>query len=188
MKGVNKMAKLNGQSLLVNAVSGLTNTYSILSQSYPNGVTLEDLNNSDNYKNLNLNKSFLSYLSSNFQNIDKDKDGVINANDITNLTNNLNAQGLSYNELVQLCSQNGLGSSSLLSTVLTYFNDIDTNGDGKVSNSEITAWSNKVQEEKVKSELNAYKPSNMSLFYVDDTSSDSSSILDGRYPDLDNLT
>ena len=71
---------------------------------------------------------------------------------------------------------------------MTYFNDIDTNGDGKVSNSEITAWSNKVQEEKVKSELNAYKPSNMSLFYVDDTSSDSSSILDGRYPDLDNLT
>ena len=188
MKGVNKMAKLNGQSLLVNAVSGLTNTYSILSQSYPNGVTLENLNNSDNYKNLNLNKSFLSYLSSNFQNIDKDKDGVINANDITNLTNNLNAQGLSYNELVQLCAQNGLGSSSLLSTVLTYFNDIDTNGDGKVSNSEITAWSNKVQEEKVKSELNAYKPSNMSLFYVDDTSSDSSSILDGRSPDLDNLT
>ena len=129
------MAKFNGQSLLVSAVSGLTNTYSILAQSYPNGVTLEDINNTDNYKNLNLNKSFLSYLSSNFQNIDKDNDGVINANDLTTLTNNLYSQGLSYNELVQLCSQNGLGSRSLLSTVLTYFNEIDTNGDGKVSNS-----------------------------------------------------
>lgn len=173
-------------SLLTNVISGLTNTYSVLASQYPQGVTLEDLlksvKNTTVYSNLN--SSFLSYLTSNFKNIDTNGDGKIDANDMNSLLNSINTQGLTYNEIVQLCNQ-GNCDTSLMNTVLRYFNKIDTNGDGKVSNSEINAFKLKAEEEKMKTEMNSFKASSMSVFYSDGTDETPSSLIDNLYPDFD---
>ena len=126
------MSYLNGQNLFSTALSGLSSTYSVLlKQSGSNGkISLSDLTNpSDEVISLlGSNNSFMSYLTSNFSNLDSDGDGKINANDVTNLTNRMQQQGLTYNEIAQLCASGS--SSTLTDTVLTYFNQIDKNHDG----------------------------------------------------------
>ncbi len=176
-------------SLFTNAIAGISNTYSTLSSKYTNGITLENLLSAtkDTTVTSNVNTSFLNYLKSNFSSIDKDNDGKISSNDISNLMNNINNQGMTYNEIAQLCANNGLGDSSLLSTVLTYFNQIDADKDGKVTNSEIQQFKTKAQAEKIKNEYGGFKPSSMSVFYDDGLSNESTSILDGLYPDVSSL-
>ena len=101
---------------------------------------------------------------------------------MSNLTSKLSQSGLSYQELCQLCSS-GMGSSDVLSNVLTYFNQIDTNKDGRVTNAEIQAFSLKADEEKLKTEYQSFKPSSMSVFYSDsDSESEPSSLIDNLYP------
>lgn len=180
------MSLMNGQALFANALSGLSNTYSILAQNSASkgGLTIEDITNPSNttIAQLGGNMSFAQFLSSNFAAIDKDGDGKISADDMSNLTNKLSQSGLSYQELCQLCSS-GMGNSEMLSNVLTYFNQIDTNKDGRVTNSEIQAFSLKADEEKLKTEYQSFKPSSMSVFYgSEDSDSEPSSLVDNLYP------
>lgn len=179
------MSLMNGQALFANALSGLSNTYSILAKNSTNGgVTIEDLTNptSTVLQQLGGNTTFAQFLSSNFASIDKDGDGKIDSNDMSNLTSKLSQNGLSYQELCQLCSS-GMGSSDMLNNVLTYFNQIDTNKDGRVTNEEIQAFGLKSDEEKLKTEYRSFKPSSMSVFYGnEDSDSEPSSLIDNLYP------
>ena len=88
------MSNYSGNSLLTGIYAGLTNTYSYLAQLNPDGVTLDSISNArtDSKNYLNLNQSFASYLQTNFNAIDKDGDGVIGSDEITNYTNNLTLQ------------------------------------------------------------------------------------------------
>lgn len=180
------MTLMNGQALFANALSGLSNTYAILAKNSSNkgGLTIDDINNPSNtvLQQLGYNTTFAQFLSSNFAAIDKDGDGKISSDDMSNLTNKLSQHGLSYQELCQLCSS-GMGNSDMLSNVLTYFNQIDTNKDGRVTNAEIQAFSLKADEEKLKTEYKSFKSSSMSVFYSDsDSDSEPSSLVDNLYP------
>ena len=119
------MSILNGQTLLAGAMSGLANTYSTLmsESSSGSGISMDDLSNLSSKQMLNLggNYSFVQYLTSNFSNIDQDGDGKITGNDLQNLMNTMQSKGLTYNEIQSLCATGNV-NSSLLSTVLTYFN------------------------------------------------------------------
>ncbi len=180
----------NGNALFATALSGLTNTYSILAKnsSSSGGLTIEDITNPSStvLQQLGGNTTFAQFLSSNFAAIDKDGDGKISSSDMSNLTNKLSQNGLTYQELCQLCSS-GMGSSDVLSNVLTYFNQIDTNNDGRVTNAEIQAFSLKADEEKLKTEYKSFKPSSMSVFYGSDSSDEeASSLVDNLYPQDEN--
>ena len=122
------MTLMNGQALFANALTGLSNTYSILAKNSSNsgGLTIEDITNPSNtaLQQLGYNTTFAQFLSSNFAAIDQDGDGKISSDDMSNLTTKLSQSGLSYQELCQLCSS-GMGNSEMLSNVLTYFNQIE---------------------------------------------------------------
>lgn len=181
-----KMAVLNGQALFSQALYGLQNTYSILAQNNKNGgLSIEDISNpsSSVLQQLGGNTSFAQFLSSNFASIDKDGDGKISSDDMSNLTSKLSQKGLSYQELCQLCSS-GMGGSEMLNNVLTYFNQIDTNKDGRVTNAEIQAFNLKSDEERLKTEYKTFKSSSMSVFYGNEDADDTpSSLVDRLYPE-----
>lgn len=162
--------KLNGQSLMVQAIYGLTNNFAVLSAGATGGLTLEQIvNPSDDVNKNNLNASFQSYLSQNFSNIDADGDGKISATDLQQYTNQLSQKGLSYEELMQLCYSSS--ASSQLEEVLNHFSEIDKNGDGRVTNSEIAAYSVDTEIEEMEEEHPKFQPTNISNYVENDTTS-----------------
>ena len=72
--------------------------------------------------------------------------------------------------IATLCANNG--SNSLVNTVLTYFDEIDKNGDGRVTSEEITAFSMEEERDKLEDEYGKFKPTSMSVFYSADESAD----------------
>ncbi len=182
------MSILNGQALVASALAGLTNTYSTLmsrSSTSGKGLTLNDLSNvsSETLTSLGNNYSFLQYLTTNFASLDKDGDGEITSVDLNNLMNTMQSRGLTYNELQSLCASGG-GDNTLLSTVLTYFNKIDTNGDGRVTSEEITKFSYDCERDEAEQKYKSFKASNMSLYYNEGVEDDTSSVLDTIRPKL----
>lgn len=181
------MTLMNGTGLLNTAIYGLTNTYNVFAQNNGNAsVSLEDITNPSTsvLQQLGGNLSFAQYLSQNFSALDKDGDGKINANDVTDLATKLSQQGLSYQEIVQLCNSGAMGNSSLTSTVLNYFSQIDTDNNGRVTDAEIKAFSLKADEEKLTTKYKSFKSSDMTVFYGDENASDEepSSLIDNLYP------
>lgn len=180
------MSLTNGQALFANALSGLQNTYSILAKNATKtgGITIDDLTNPSAtvVQQLGGNMSFAQFLTSNFSAIDKDGDGTISATDMSNLTDKLSQNGLTYEELCQLCSS-GMSGSDMLTNVLTYFSQIDTNKDGRVTNAEIQAFNLKADEERLKTEYGSFRTSTMSVFYGEDgAEAEPSSLIDNLYP------
>ena len=181
------MSILNGQALLANAMSGLASTYSTLMSNSTSGkgISLDDLSNLSSSQLLNLgsNYSFVQYLTNNFTSLDKDGDGEINSTDLQNLMSTMQSKGLTYNEIQSLCI-NGNVDSSLLSTVLAFFNKIDANGDGRVTSEEITKFSYDCQRDEVETKYKSYRASHASLYYNDGVEDDTSSVLDSIRPNL----
>ncbi len=182
------MSILNGQSLLAGAMAGLTNTYTALMSAHSTsgkGLTLNDLSNVSSATLLSLggNYSFLQYLTTNFAALDKDGDGEITGNDLNNLMSTMQSKGLTYKEIETLCA-NGNSDNTLLSTVLTYFNKIDANGDGRVTSEEITKFSYDCQRYDVEQKYKSFKASSASLYYSDGVEDDTSSVLDTLQPNL----
>ena len=178
---------LDGTSLFTTINSGLTNTYSVLSSQYKDNVTLENLikNDTNNLLASNgLNQNFKSYLQNNFSSIDKNNDGTISQDEINNYTNNLLTQGVTMEQLTQFCSSTGM-SSSLLDTVMSHFNEIDKNKDGKITNEEIQAYGIDTSIEKQKKEDRNLMLKQMSTFYDTSVNTDDSSLLDYRLYDED---
>ncbi len=176
----------NGNSILTGIYSGLTNTYSYLAQLNPNGVTLESINSArtDAKNNLHLNQSFASYLQTNFNNIDVDGDGIIGSNELTDYTNTLSNQGLTRAELTQLAVSGASGlSTDTINKILEHFDEMDTNGDGRVTSAEISAYGYSASKQEKIDEYNHQKATNISTFYGSDSSSsvDSYSMLSYRY-------
>ena len=66
------------------------------------------------------------------------------------------------------------------------FDKIDKNGDGRVTDAEIKAYSYKAQRQKLDTEFNGVKASNMSIYYTDDSDygKTPTSIVDSMYPDV----
>ena len=182
------MTILNGQSILSSAMSGLSYTYSTLMTNAKSkqGISLEDLSNltSQQLATLGNNYSFVQYLTNNFKSLDKDGDGLINNKDMEQLMNTMQTKGLTYNEIQSLCTSGG-GNSTLLSTVLTYFNKIDANGDGRITSEELTRFSYDCQKYDVEAKYKSYKATSTSLFYNDGVKDDLTSVLDSVRPKLE---
>ena len=169
------MANLTGSSLFTSAISGLNSNYLLLLNG-AKGLTLDSLLNpsSDTVK-YTVNQTFRSYMMTNFNQIDLDGDGEISTKDLSSYASRLKAQGMTYNELAQLCSANGTSSmSSLLDTVLSNFNEIDANHDGRITQGEINAYRVNQEIKDVKEKYPKINPTKMSLFYETNTSNDTS--------------
>ncbi len=180
--------RLDGSSLFSGINAGLTNSFSLLSSQYSDGLTLENLNNAltnTNITNTGYGATFASYMSNNFNNIDSNHDGTISADEVQKLMNNMATQGLTREQIMSLGASSGL-SSSLQETVLNHFDDIDANHDGKVTNQEISAYGVNSQIEKQKIADTNRIVNNMSLYYGDDLTEYEGSMLDYKYLDDEN--
>lgn len=177
--------RLDGSSLFSGINAGLTNSFSLLSSQYADGLTLENLNSAltnTNITNTSYGATFASYLTNNFNSVDTDRDGKISAEEIQKLMNNMATQGLTREQIMSLGASSGM-STSLQETVLSHFDDIDANHDGKVTNQEINAYGVNSQIEKQKISDTNRIVNNMSLFYGDDLTEYDGSIMDYRYLD-----
>lgn len=177
--------RLDGSSLFTGIKAGLTNSFSLLSSQYSDGLTLENLNaalTNTNVTNTAYGATFASYLTSNFNGVDSNKDGKLTADEVQKLMNNIATQGLTREQIISLGASSGL-TGSLQETVLSHFDDIDTNHDGKVTNQEISAYGVNSQFEKQKIADKNRIVNNMSLFYGSDSDKYEGSLLDYRYMD-----
>lgn len=188
-KQLNRGAKIMANyGALSGIYSGLTNTYSVLASQYKDkdGVTLENiLDAQGKTSNANiLNNSFASYIQNNFSNIDKNNDGTLSADEMNTLTNNMSAQGLTKEEFTQLALSGNSGlSTATINNILEHFEDMDKNGDGKITSAEIAAFDIDSSKQEKVDEYAHKSATNISTFYGDDSSSDtgSYSMLSYRY-------
>ncbi len=179
--------RLDGSSLFTGINSGLTNVFSALSGQYQDGITLENLNKAltnTNITNTAYGSTFASYLTSNFNTVDKNGDGKISADEIQAYMSNMARQGLTREQIITLGGANGM-TSSLQETVLAHFDDIDANHDGKVTSQEISQYGINSQVEKQKIADRNRVVNNMSMFYGSDDNKYEGSLLDYRYLDED---
>ena len=177
--------RLDGSSIFSGINAGLTNTFSLLSSQYKDGLTIENLNSAltnTNVTNTVYGSTFASYLTTNFNSVDKDRDGKISADEIQKLMNNIATQGLTREQIMTLGTANGM-TNSLQVTVLAHFDDIDANHDGKVTSKEISAYGVNSQVEKQKVADRNRVVNNMSMFYSDSIDKQEGSLLDYRYLD-----
>ena len=177
--------RLDGSSLFTGINAGLTNTFAALSGQYTEGITQENLNKAltnTNITNTAYGSTFASYLSGNFNSVDKNGDGKISAEEIQQYMSNMARQGLTREQIMTLGGMNGM-TSSLQQTVLSHFEDIDKNHDGKVTSQEISAYGVDSQLEKQKIADRNRTVNNMSLFYGSDDNKYEGSLMDYRYLD-----
>ncbi|MBR1775554.1 EF-hand domain-containing protein [bacterium] len=177
--------RLDGSSLFSGISSGLSNSFSLLSSQYSDGLTLDNLNKAltnTNVTNTAYGATFASYLSTNFNNVDSNRDGVISADEIQNFMNNIATQGLTREQIIALSGATGM-TNSLQETVLSHFDDIDTNHDGKVTSQEISQYGVNSMAEKQKIADRNRLINNMSLFYGDSIDKYEGSMLDYKYMD-----
>lgn len=175
----------NNKGILSGITSGLQSTYSYLASQYPKGLTLKNINEArTNTKTSSaLNQTFASYLENNFKTIDKNGDGIITEDEMNTLSNNISRQGLTREELTQLYASGASGlSEATITKILEHFDDIDTNGDGKITSAEIAAYDVTCARQKVEDEFNNRRATDMSVFYGDSSAStDSYSLLSYKY-------
>lgn len=176
--------KLNGTSLFTGIYSGLTNTYSVLANASPSGVTLDGISEARSNSSLvnSLNPTFAAYMQTNFSSFDQNGDGTVSSAELSEFTNKLSTQGMTQAQLAQLGTATGM-SSQTLETVLNHFAEIDTNHDGKVTTAEISAYGINSQVEKKKTEFANRAATNLSVYYGEDpsTKADSSSMVDYKF-------
>ena len=179
--------RLDGTSLFANASAGLTNVFTQLSSQYGDEITLENLNkaltNSNGLTNNVYNNSFASYITGNFSSFDQNSDGKISAEEIQNIMSQMARQGLTREQIIALGASSGM-TTSLQETVLSHFDEIDKNKDGKVTNQEIQAYGVESDFQKQKTADRNRLLNSMSMYY--DVSTDESSLLDYKYLDNEN--
>ncbi len=175
--------RLDGSSIFSGVNAGLANTFSLLSGQYQDGLTIENLNaalTNTNVTNTTYGSTFASYLGTNFNSVDSNHDGKISADEVQKLMNNIATQGLTREQIISLSGMTGM-QGSLQETVLSHFDDIDTNHDGRVTSQEISAYGVNSQLETQKTADRNRVINNMSLFYGDNTEKYEGSMLDYRY-------
>ena len=171
---------LLGSSLFTGAIAGLNNNYLLLLNG-ADGLTMDNiLNPKDDTIRYTVNQTFRSYLMTNFNQIDIDGDGKIGIEDVNGYVSKLKTQGMTYNELTQLCSNGGSTMSSLLDTVLSNFNEIDQNHDGRITQGEINAYRVNQDIKDMKKEYPKVNPENMSVYDDTQQSDKTSSAADSK--------
>ena len=171
------MSKLSGSSLFTAVNAGVSNSYAILSNLYSDGLTQTNLSKALSNNNLLTSQygtTFAFYLTQNFSSLDKNSDGTLSADEVQKLMNQISTQGLTREQVQSLGGMSGI-SAETQATILDHFNEIDTNHDGYVSNSEVQGYTlqSKLENQKVKDRNKMINST--SLFYGNENASKSSS-------------
>ncbi len=165
-------SSMNASSLFMSSFYGLQNAYQLALPQGSTSITQSDLLNNKNSLLALQSSPFSSYLTTNFAQVDKNKDGKITPDEMSNLMTTFSKQGMSYQQLMALSGSSGVNSQDL-NNILNNFKKIDQNGDGRVSMAEINSYqANKQVNDKI-AELKNKKSSDFSIFYSsnDDKSS-----------------
>ncbi|MFI3299932.1 MAG: EF-hand domain-containing protein [Candidatus Gastranaerophilales bacterium] len=137
------------------------------------GVTYDDDGNIESYSSLLTNQTFATYLQSNFTAYDTDGDGLLSSAELSAMTSQMEAQGYTLDELTALYESGSSGlSEDTMTEILENFSEIDENGDGRVTDAEVSAY--KISSARLETE-NTFKErmiSNMSIFYDTDSYTD----------------
>lgn len=139
-------SRLSGAGIFAQVASSLNSSYGTIlanalkSDDTKTGISLDDiLSASSSTSSLLSGTTFSSYLSSSFSAIDADGDGNVTSSELTSYSNTLLQQGMTLEELTLLASQYG-GASESLQKVIDNFTEVDANHDGRVTQSEISAY------------------------------------------------
>jgi len=178
--GIRREVFMANHNALNGIYNGLTSTYSALASQYKDGVTAENILEAQGKVTTNgtntVNTTFASYLQNNFSTIDENGDGTISAEEMQNLTNGMSTQGLTKEQFTQLALSGNSGlSTATINNILEHFEDMDTNGDGKITNAEIAAFDLDSSRQEKMDEFNHKFATSMSTFYGDDSSDSTSS-------------
>ena len=163
------MSNTSAQPIFLSAGVEMQRIFKLLQNDDINGIYKTDLTNSDK---LNIyDMPFANFLTQNFQKFDTNNDNKITTEEFSKMSQDIQNNGMTYEQLVYLSSQTSLFNSDsnqeLLNTVLENFKKIDTNGDGKVSAKEISAFTTDKEIDEKKEELTEIQATDMSVFYVD---------------------
>ncbi len=173
------MTKLNGSSLFAGINAGITNSYSILSNLYSDGLTQKNLSQAMSNQNVLTNQygtTFASYLSQNFSSLDKNSDGTLSTDEVQKLMSQIASQGLTREQVQSLGGMSGI-SANTQATVLEHFDEIDTNHDGYVSTGEIQGYTLQSKLENRKNKDRNKMINNLSMFYGNENANDKASSL-----------
>jgi len=161
--------KSQATNLFTAAQSGLQSSLQYLFQNNTEGITQTTLNNTIYNNTSGINSAFFQMISSQFSSLDQDNDGTLSSTEANQMVSDLSS-GLTRNQVSQLLAQGSI-DSDLANKIISNFSKIDTNGDGKVSESEINAYCMDEDIQAKRDEQMDRLISNMSLYY--DTDSDS---------------
>ncbi len=162
----------NNNGILSGITMGLSNTYKYFQSEMPDGVTYNGIQEilGDKERAGMVNTTFASYMQSNFNTIDKDGDGIIGADELDRLTGLMTKAGLTKDELTQMYASGASGlSGSTMDMVMKYFDEIDTNKDGRVTSAEISAFGFNSSKQEKMDEYAHKHATTMSTFYADDS-------------------
>lgn len=166
--------KIQSQQVFLNTATGLQRVFELLNTNNAAGISLNDINNIQNFTNLTSSDvPFIQFLNSEFKTFDADNDGIISSEELNKVLSSFQEKGFTYEQLFNIINQTNMYMSKsqqeMLENVLENFKKIDTNFDGKVSQSEIDNYNMNKEIDEMKSELNKFKAEDMSTFYVDKT-------------------
>ncbi|MGD9580665.1 MAG: EF-hand domain-containing protein [Vampirovibrionia bacterium] len=165
------ISKVQSQTLFSNAQYGINRVFSLLKEDDSNGLTkssLTDLSSMTAY-----DYPFAQLINSNFTTLDTDNDGVISVEELNKMITNMQSKGMTKEQLLSLSAMQGVSgteeSKEMLSTVIENFSQVDTNGDGCVSQNEIDAYMMNKEIDDKKEKLTEVKDTDMTTFYADET-------------------
>jgi len=148
------------------AQSGLQSTLQTLFASNKDGVNLTTLSSAISSSTSTTNTSFLQMLSSQFSSLDKNNDGVVTSDEANQMVTDISS-GLTRDQVIQLRAQGSI-DEELANKIISNFSKMDSNGDGKVSESEINAYCMNEDLQAQQDEQKKLTIKNMSLYYDTD--------------------
>lgn len=164
--------KISAENLFANTRYGLQRVYSMLNRSGLDGVSRSDIDENYNYLAYN-DIPFAQFLSQNMNQIDTGSDGVISQQELMNKLNEMENRGITYEELLALQGNSLYGleqANSSIAKLLENFREIDKNGDGRITTTEIKAYNIDQEISDKEDKYKTFKASDISIFYADSSS------------------
>ena len=164
---------LKAEQLFLSTNLGLNRVFKMMNTDGTQGLTYSELSKTNVAY---YNKPFAQLLKSNFSDIDTDSNGIISSTELKKAITSISTKGLSFNDIATISYNSASNSTdkTLLQTVMSNFAQVDKNGDGRVTTSEINSYlvnseiSKKTDETSKISKSNEYD----SLFYSSDSDDD----------------
>jgi DNA-binding transcriptional regulator YhcF (GntR family) len=158
----------------MNLEYGLKRVYQMLNTDTSNGLTYNELYNNTGRVSA-ADSTFLQVLTQAFSNTKDSKKLEISQEQLSKMIDEIKKQGLTYEQLMIMQSQE-TGSKEkqeLINTILENFKNVDTNGDGRISQEEIDSFMMDKELKKKKEDMTAFKENDITLFYTTPSSTSS---------------